>query len=433
MVITDMASRLKNKAKHNKKFTRTGLREHPQPKNAPTQLQTSQKSKGKLAGSSQTRSPIQKISSTGTVPKTSSLSKFISARKVKKMQSSNVKGIKANQELQSAHNVNGHRTTGDRGKASTRHSALVGSGHRSSSSVKSSGVKTQLTTRKSPSVNQAPKSEKLKNSKNIVQVKAIISKGESKNDDPNRFSSSRKRISLSSRRNMPTTGTDPVSNLFSNRSELSLSGGLARFRLDTTRSRSGFADDSEGLIHSKVEVDKLDRPTQKSKKHSLKLQLKRGDKIVYPGHGVGIIEEIATKSLGNESAQFYVVRLETTGMRLFIPVDQIQHKAIRKIIKQEEVTQILETIKRSRKKVKDLESWNRRIREYSEVVKNCEAKELAELICEFKSLNKIKNLSFGEKKILDTAKQLLASELSLANGTPVAEITAKLDELIGVY
>ncbi|MCS6893196.1 MAG: hypothetical protein NZO16_01290 [Deltaproteobacteria bacterium] len=164
-----------------------------------------------------------------------------------------------------------------------------------------------------------------------------------------------------------------------------------------------------------------------------KFTLRVGDKIVYPGHGVGVIEDVETKSLGGESVEFYVIRLENSDVKLFIPVEQAHSKAIRRIISPREVADIIASIRKSKKKIKDLESWNRRVREYSEIVKNCEVHELADLISEFKSLNKVKTLSFGEKKILDTAKQLLASELSLAKGTSVEKITEELDSIIGVY
>lgn len=180
-------------------------------------------------------------------------------------------------------------------------------------------------------------------------------------------------------------------------------------------------------LESKVKIEVIKEASQPKA-----FVLRKGDKIVYPGHGVGVVEDIVIKSLGDEEVKFYVVKLENTGMKLFIPIEQAHSKAIRRIIKPEEVNRILSSIKNSRKRVKDLESWNRRVREYSEIVKNCEAHELADLISQFKSLNKVKNLSFGEKKILETAKQLLASELSLAKGTPVEQISQELDKIIGL-
>ncbi len=180
-------------------------------------------------------------------------------------------------------------------------------------------------------------------------------------------------------------------------------------------------------LESKVKIEKVENEGNKLQK------LKLRDKIVYPGHGVGVVENIVTRKMGDETVSLYVIKLENSDVKLFIPVDQVQSKSIRRIISPEEVEEIIESIKKSRKKIGDLESWNRRVREYSEVVKNCEAHELAALIAQFKSLNKVKNLSFGEKKILDTAKQLLASELSMANGTSVEEMTQRLDEIIGEY
>jgi CarD family transcriptional regulator len=178
----------------------------------------------------------------------------------------------------------------------------------------------------------------------------------------------------------------------------------------------------------------IEQVTERKKDTALGSQtkLKVKDKIVYPGHGVGTIESIVERKIGDITAKFYSVHLENSDLRLFIPCESAQVKTLRKIIGPVEVKTIFEMLKKRKKSKTDLESWNRRVREYLEIVKNCDVFELASLLSEFKAIMKAKALSFGEKRIFDTAKNLLATELSLALGKPVGAISHELDKMLGV-
>jgi len=158
---------------------------------------------------------------------------------------------------------------------------------------------------------------------------------------------------------------------------------------------------------------------------------KIGEIAVYPAHGVGIVERIESRDISGSACSFYVLRLIDSDMTIMIPQDSAQEVGMRALIAPAEVPKIIKLLKEKKKsegKARD-QTWNRRQREYMEKIKTGSIYEIAEVLRELYLLKLDKDLSFGEKKVLDTARNLLIKELSLAQKTSEALIEKQLDKI----
>ena len=142
-------------------------------------------------------------------------------------------------------------------------------------------------------------------------------------------------------------------------------------------------------------------------------EYKVGDKAVYAGHGVGRIVSIETTEMYGCKQTFYRMEVLETGMKILVPVSNAEEKGMRPIITNDEIDQVLSICRQKDIKI-DTQTWNRRHREYMEKIKTGSLYEIAEVFRDLYVLKGAKELSFGEKKMLDLAKGHLLRELSLA-------------------
>lgn len=142
-------------------------------------------------------------------------------------------------------------------------------------------------------------------------------------------------------------------------------------------------------------------------------QFKVGDHAVYPGHGVGRIDKIEIKEILNSKHEFYSVVILETGMKVMIPAANIKSVGLRPLISKDEAINVVRILKDKNVKV-DTQTWNRRYREYMDKIKTGSVIEIAGVLRDLYVLKVDKDLSAGEKKMLETAKALLLKELNLA-------------------
>ncbi|MBX3041728.1 MAG: CarD family transcriptional regulator [Bdellovibrionaceae bacterium] len=140
---------------------------------------------------------------------------------------------------------------------------------------------------------------------------------------------------------------------------------------------------------------------------------KVGDHAVYPGHGVGRVSAVETKEILGTEHMFYSLMILETGMKIMIPKSNVESVGLRPIISKDEAERVLEILKVKEVKI-DNQTWNRRYREYMEKIKTGSVFEIAEVLRDLFLLKVDKELSFGERKMLDTARTLLLKELTLA-------------------
>lgn len=145
-----------------------------------------------------------------------------------------------------------------------------------------------------------------------------------------------------------------------------------------------------------------------------------GDKVVYPMHGAGIIEAIEEKEVLGQIRKYYVMRLPLGEMKIMIPMSSVKDVGLRQVIDSTAVDLVL-TILGDRSNTMTA-SWNRRYRANLDKLRSGNIFEVAEVIKNLALREKEKGLSTGEKKMLESARQILVSELVLAGNRREDEV-----------
>ena len=140
---------------------------------------------------------------------------------------------------------------------------------------------------------------------------------------------------------------------------------------------------------------------------------KVGEKVVYPAHGVALIEGIQARVVSGSERKFYMLRILDSDMTIMIPTENVGAVGLRRIIGKDMVAKVYKIL-RSKKVEIDQQTWNRRYREYTEKIKTGSVLEIAKVLRDLFVLKGDKELSFGERKMLDTARNLLVKELAIA-------------------
>ncbi|MBC7345963.1 MAG: CarD family transcriptional regulator [Clostridia bacterium] len=155
---------------------------------------------------------------------------------------------------------------------------------------------------------------------------------------------------------------------------------------------------------------------------------KVGDRVVYPMHGAGVIEAIEEKEILGKRRQYYVMRLPMGDIKLMIPTDTVAETGLREVISQEEVAKVLDVLQE--REVTMSANWNRRYRANLEKIKSGNIFEVAEVVRNLVLREREKGLSTGERRMLDSARQILISELVLAQDKEEEEVTSLLDGIL---
>ncbi len=155
---------------------------------------------------------------------------------------------------------------------------------------------------------------------------------------------------------------------------------------------------------------------------------KLGQLAVYPAHGVGRIEAVEEKEIGGEPQQFYILRILDSDMIIMVPTRNAASVGLRPVIPKEEIPKVFSVLKR-RDVVIENQTWNRRYRDYMRKIKTGSILEVAEVFRDLMLLSLDKELSFGERKMLDTACNLLVKELSIAQQVSEEQVRAEVDSL----
>ena len=157
-------------------------------------------------------------------------------------------------------------------------------------------------------------------------------------------------------------------------------------------------------------------------------EFKVGDKAVYPAHGVGEITDIMTRKLGGQERQFYTLKVLENGMKIMVPVTTAAAAGLRPIVSASEARDVFDVLKSDDVAVKT-QPWNRRYREYMDMLKSGSPFEVAKVLRDLYRLKFEKELSFGERRLLDTANTLLIVELSLALEQEEDDVKQQVEEI----
>lgn len=158
------------------------------------------------------------------------------------------------------------------------------------------------------------------------------------------------------------------------------------------------------------------------------MKYKVGDKAVHPAHGVGEITAIEDRQIAGYDKQFYILKIADSGMIVMIPTDSAERSGLRDIISKRDAEQVLAVMKKKEYAVTS-QPWNRRFREYTEMMKSGKLVEVAKVLRDLSLLRQEKELSFGEKRLLEQARALIVKELALAQRQKEDRVGAALDQI----
>jgi CarD family transcriptional regulator len=144
-----------------------------------------------------------------------------------------------------------------------------------------------------------------------------------------------------------------------------------------------------------------------------------GEKVVYPNQGIGTIENISSRSFGSHTEKFYLLRLLYSSMTVMVPFSHVEDIGLRKITRNGELARILAFLADGDRRC--CHDWKNRFKENSEKMRVGGLLQIAEVLKSLLLLQQEKPLSFREKKMLDRARHMLVTELSISRGLREAE------------
>lgn len=151
-----------------------------------------------------------------------------------------------------------------------------------------------------------------------------------------------------------------------------------------------------------------------------------GDKVVHPMHGAGVIEDIVNLKFGGTSMEYYVFKVPVMGMLVQIPVSSTKAIGIRPVVDRETAEDLMLSL--AGMEIENDDNWNRRYRENMLRIKSGDLTEVARVVKSLVARDRLKGLSTGERKMLHAAKQILISEIVLAQNAEYADIESRINQ-----
>jgi CarD family transcriptional regulator len=145
-----------------------------------------------------------------------------------------------------------------------------------------------------------------------------------------------------------------------------------------------------------------------------------GDKVVYPNHGVGIIEQISSRSIGTTIEKFYLLHIKASSLKVMVPCQNASSVGLRRVVRNGEIQKVLDCLSVSENGSNG--DWKDRFKENSDRMRTGSLLEVASVLKSLITLHQAKPLSFREKKMLERARYLLVSELAMARNCEESKV-----------
>jgi len=158
---------------------------------------------------------------------------------------------------------------------------------------------------------------------------------------------------------------------------------------------------------------------------------KVGDRAVYPAHGVAEVVAVESREIAGNRKDFYILKVVHSEMKLMIPVDGAERTGLREVISAEVAEQVFQILKAHEIAVKP-GPWNRRFREYTELVNSGRLTEVAKVYRDLWRLRPDRELSYGERRLLEQSKNLLVAELALVHACEQNQIETALEGAVAL-
>lgn len=158
------------------------------------------------------------------------------------------------------------------------------------------------------------------------------------------------------------------------------------------------------------------------------MKFKVGDKAVYPVQGVAEVIKIEEKDIAGSRQRFYVLRILDTDRKIMVPVLNASAVGLRQVINEEQILEIFDILK-ERTIAFDNQTWNRRYRGFTDKIKTGSIYDVAEVLRDLYRLKTDKQLSFGERRMLETARQLIVKEIAVAREQTEDQVKDEIESL----
>jgi len=155
-----------------------------------------------------------------------------------------------------------------------------------------------------------------------------------------------------------------------------------------------------------------------------------GDKVVYPNHGVGIIEQISSRTIGDNVQKFYLLTIKSSSLKVMVPFNNVAAVGMRRVVKNTEIQRIVDFLAGVPTDAGNAD-WKDRFKENSERMRTGSLLDVAFVLKGLIVLHRAKSLSFREKKMLERARYLLVSEIAMAKSCEEREIEELLSTALG--
>lgn len=153
-----------------------------------------------------------------------------------------------------------------------------------------------------------------------------------------------------------------------------------------------------------------------------------GDKVVYPNHGVGIIEQISSRTIGTNVEKFYLLKIKASSLKVMVPFHNVETVGLRRVVRNGEVQKIIEFL--SDGKCENAADWKDRFKDNSDKMRTGSLLDVAIVLKGLLLLAQTKSLSFREKKMLERTRYLLVSELAMSKNVEETVIEDLLDRAL---
>lgn len=150
-----------------------------------------------------------------------------------------------------------------------------------------------------------------------------------------------------------------------------------------------------------------------------------GDKIVHPMYGAGIVDDITTRKINGVTRDYYVLKLPVGGMMVMIPTENSQGIGVRPVMTLEQAEEIIAALPEL--ETDNDPNWNRRYRENMERLKSGDLMQVAKVLKSLTLRDRARGLSTGERKMLYSARQILVSEIGMAEGADYEDVERRID------
>lgn len=163
----------------------------------------------------------------------------------------------------------------------------------------------------------------------------------------------------------------------------------------------------------------------------VKFEGRVGELAVYPGQGVARIEDVRREAIGGQELEFLVLRMVEDDARILVPRGKVEQVGLRGVMSRREAARIWEILgTRKRRRRRSAVTWSRQFREYQDKLRTGSMCEIAEVLRDLLRLQREKELSFGERRVLDTARSLVVQELAAAQNSRSDRVEAEIKALV---